>query len=179
MRRGIALLATGTLSLIGIGAGPVTEAPAPADPELALPTPALDGLVASQVEKRYVRQNRSQGRQLRRLQKRVAYLQAMLDHQRFIQSCTTPVSLIRLGRCLISRGLRVSEHPAFGGVEPVHAPGSCHYRSRAIDVNADSNEYGRLSALVPYLEKIPQVTQVFWQVPGHYDHLHVSWLCGS
>src|SRR5690606_15556664 len=43
--------------------------------------------------------------------------------------------LVPFGKWLRKRGFRVGEHPAFGGVHPVHTKGSYHYKAGAIDVN--------------------------------------------
>ena len=43
--------------------------------------------------------------------------------------------LKKLGRVLERKGFDVGEHPAFGGVDPVHTNGSHHYDGNAFDVN--------------------------------------------
>lgn len=43
--------------------------------------------------------------------------------------------IVPLGRKLQRMGFDVGEHPAFGGVDPVHTSGSQHYEGDAIDVN--------------------------------------------
>lgn len=71
---------------------------------------------------------------------------------------------------------KVSEHPAFGGVTPgAHVAGSDHYKGKAIDINADSAPGGEKKALdrVAALAKADGF-YVLWQVPGHFDHVHVS-----
>jgi hypothetical protein len=92
--------------------------------------------------------------------------------------------LVRLGRFLEARGIDVSEHPAFGGVAPVHArygPGD-HYNGGAIDLNlpdpgpGDSNEAATFDRVAPRLRSIG--FEVLWRVPSHApgdnSHMHVS-----
>lgn len=43
--------------------------------------------------------------------------------------------VVYVGRNLQRMGFDVSEHPLFGGVQPVHTTNSMHYRRRAIDIN--------------------------------------------
>lgn len=54
---------------------------------------------------------------------------------------------VRLGKRLQKMGYAVGEHPAFGGVSPVHTAGSYHYRGQALDVNADHWPGGEMAAL--------------------------------
>jgi hypothetical protein len=49
---------------------------------------------------------------------------------------STSAAVVALGRKLQSMGFLVSEHPAFGGVDPVHTTNSLHYSAQAIDVNS-------------------------------------------
>lgn len=42
-----------------------------------------------------------------------------------------------VGKWAQSKGYRVGEHPAFGGVHPVHTSGSLHYVAQALDINDD------------------------------------------
>ncbi|MFN2491163.1 MAG: hypothetical protein ABR529_15825 [Actinomycetota bacterium] len=89
--------------------------------------------------------------------------------------------LVKIGRQLQRQGFSVGEHPAFGGVDPVHAPGSYHYQGRAIDVNWPGlDEPQRLSALFTRLAR-KGPTQLFFDgrgipspVGGHDDHLHLA-----
>lgn len=88
-------------------------------------------------------------------------------------------SIVSLGRELQAQGLRVSEHPAFGGVHPVHH-GTGHYQGRAIDVNVGTgvNEASnpgagaKFDALAAGLRA--RGYRVIWRAPGHYDHMHVE-----
>lgn len=87
-------------------------------------------------------------------------------------------------------GLRVGEHPDFGGVDPVHVQGSYHYKGRAIDVSGDTN---RLSRFANQMDRLygPRLTELFWNGPrpanrkngarrgagfvsGHTNHVHVA-----
>lgn len=84
--------------------------------------------------------------------------------------------IVQLGRRLQGMGYHVSEHPAFGGVAPgVHAPNGWHYKSGALDVNADhmpGGEMKNLDALAAMLRRAGW--HVLWRVKDHFDHLHVD-----
>lgn len=72
-------------------------------------------------------------------------------------------------------GLKVGEHPDFGGVAPVHVTNSDHYKGKAIDVNADSSPGGEKATL----DKVADYARankffVIWQSPNHYDHVHIA-----
>jgi hypothetical protein len=89
--------------------------------------------------------------------------------------------IVALGQQLQREGYEVGEHPAFGGVAPVHTDGSYHYSAQAIDVNDDSppfgaggSEFASLDALHKRLQNLPGVIELLWQVANHYDHLHVA-----
>ena len=98
-------------------------------------------------------------------------------------------SIVALGRALQSMGYEIGEHPAFGGVDPVHTTGSAHYSGRAIDVNDDvppfahgSSEMASLDWLAPRLKRKPH-SQIIWRnrdidtgapISGHMDHLHFA-----
>lgn len=88
-------------------------------------------------------------------------------------------SIVALGYQLQGEGLRVSEHPAFGGVHHVHAHHSAHYSGRAIDVNvgagvveAHSRYAHRFDAIAANLRS--RGYKVLWRVPGHFNHIHVQ-----
>lgn len=90
-------------------------------------------------------------------------------------------NIVALGRSLQKAGYEVGEHPAFGGVNPVHVAGSYHYSGRAIDVNDDSppfasgsGEPGSLDRLFARLKKMRGIVELLWRVPHHFDHLHVA-----
>jgi hypothetical protein len=73
-------------------------------------------------------------------------------------------------------GARVSEHPAFGGVHPVHVRGSKHYVGKAIDVNTrpgtSALEQRELAPMAAMARKAG--FQTIFMAPGHYNHLHVA-----
>jgi hypothetical protein len=91
---------------------------------------------------------------------------------------TGSMSPIDFGKWLQKQGFRVSEHPAFGGVEPVHVKNSKHYSQRAFDVN-----YGRGGTSRQETDAINRILKVaakyglkyIWQAPGHYNHAHFYW----
>lgn len=83
--------------------------------------------------------------------------------------------IVGLGRQLQRQGYQVGEHPAFGGVAPVHAPNSYHYRGMALDVNwPGANEPAMLDRLYSRLKGRPGVVELLWRVADHFDHLHVA-----
>jgi hypothetical protein len=87
--------------------------------------------------------------------------------------------IVSLGKYLQNQGIRVSEHPAFGGVGR-HAPNSAHYSVRAIDLNighgikesADPVHGKRFDELAKKLEAAGY--KVIWRKPGHEGHMHVQ-----
>jgi hypothetical protein len=87
-----------------------------------------------------------------------------------------PHSIVGAGRVLQALGYDISEHPRFGGVEPVHAPNSKHYPpcSCAIDINwrGGGSERVRLTWASHWLRS--RGFFVLWLVPDHYDHLHAD-----
>lgn len=88
--------------------------------------------------------------------------------------------IVGLGKQLQGQGYSVGEHPAFGGVAPVHAPNSYHYRGQALDINADSFPGGEMSALDKLSKQLKaKGWHVIWRAPGHYDHLHVDTAFGA
>lgn len=95
--------------------------------------------------------------------------------------------IIGLGKALQGEGLRVSEHPSFGGVLGKHH-GRGHYEGRAIDINmgygvteSKSAALGaRFDALADKLTSLGY--KVFWRgkgqgkygLAGHENHLHAE-----
>jgi hypothetical protein len=79
---------------------------------------------------------------------------------------------------LQNMGLRVSEHPAFGGVHHVHH-GWAHYSGRAIDVNVGRgvyeahSGYGRKFDAIAARARAAGYT-VLWRVAGHFNHMHIQ-----
>lgn len=134
-----------------IGGGPIIQAPE---------TLTRDELKIEELEKTIRLERRAEKRL--RAQKRSLRRQLAL-----------PV-IVRLGKALQKRGFRVSEHPFFDVVDPVHSEGSAHYSGDAIDVNfLGGNEPAMLDWVAGRLELMSGVT-VLWRVPDHYDHLHAE-----
>lgn len=75
---------------------------------------------------------------------------------------------------------KCSEHPAFGGVAPIHPTGSAHYMNIAIDVNAnwdgEGGVYRNEKALLDEVDKYARDHgfATLWQTVGHYDHLCIT-----
>lgn len=88
----------------------------------------------------------------------------------------TRAALIALGQRLKAAGYQVSENPAFGGVSPVHVPGSAHYTGDAFDLNYDGRgqafEDAKLNAVVPLAHAAG--LRIIWQSAGHFDHMHLD-----
>lgn len=88
-------------------------------------------------------------------------------------------SIVAYGRMLQHSGYRVSEHPAFGGVHPVHH-GWAHYAGRAIDINigrgvreaSSSSARHRFDNLAARARAAGYT--VLWRVAGHFDHMHIQ-----
>ena len=93
-------------------------------------------------------------------------------------------NIISVGKRLLSMGLQVGMNPYFqygrgflpkgGGYIGKHAPGSYHYSGRALDVSGST---AQLNAAYASL-KGTGAKELLWQVPGHYDHLHVAYAMG-
>lgn len=91
-------------------------------------------------------------------------------------------NLVSIGRNLQSQGFRVSEHPAFGGVQGGHSSGSYHYAGRAIDINwgpagQSAEEMAVLTGIGKKLAAtVPGIKELLgpWNDPNHRDHLHVA-----
>lgn len=93
--------------------------------------------------------------------------------------------IVAIGKALQRMGYEVGEHPAFGGVAPVHTTNSYHYRGRALDINDDVPPFGHGSSepqsldwLNSQLKKIPHV-ELLWRVKDHFDHLHFAQRTGG
>lgn len=84
--------------------------------------------------------------------------------------------LVSFGRYLRKTGWTVGEHPAFGGVAPVHTSGSWHYRGGAIDVNwlpgQSAAEMRKIDALVASGLPRKYGLRTIWRYPGHFNHVH-------
>ncbi len=88
-------------------------------------------------------------------------------------------SIVAYGRMLQHQGIRVSEHPAFGGVHHVHH-GHGHYAGRAIDINVGR---GVVEASNPrtrsWFDGVAARARaagyaVLWKVRGHFNHMHIE-----
>jgi hypothetical protein len=55
---------------------------------------------------------------------------------------------VAAGKYAQSLGLHVGENPRFGGVDPVHVPGSYHYKGEAIDVSGDPQKLSKYAQAV-------------------------------
>jgi hypothetical protein len=86
-----------------------------------------------------------------------------------------PSGVVAIGHWLQGLGYQVGEHPAFGGVAPVHTPTSYHYRGQAIDVNwpNPAQEPAMLDRIFPMLAAL-HPTELLWRTKGHFDHLHLA-----
>jgi hypothetical protein len=99
-------------------------------------------------------------------------------------------SIVQIGKLAQRMGLRVSEHPAFDKVDPVHTKGSYHYRNAAVDVSGDPDAMSRFARAVARrygrnLEELiyrgrggvtikhgKRVPSSFYS--GHTSHVHVA-----
>lgn len=97
------------------------------------------------------------------------------EWKKFKEEMAGGLDIVALGRLLQLYGYRVSEHPAFDRVDPVHAPNSWHYRNGAVDVNADHFGGGEMAALDEIAGHIRAAGfNVLWRTTGHWDHLHAD-----
>jgi hypothetical protein len=86
--------------------------------------------------------------------------------------------------------LTIREFEPFDHVDPVHAPGSWHYKNRAFDAGGSTEEMSRFAAWVADHYRT-QLKELFWNGPhprnikngdpvgqwfvsGHTDHVHVA-----
>ena len=87
--------------------------------------------------------------------------------------------IVGMGKWLQGQGIRVSENPAFGGVNPVHR-GRGHYEGRAIDVNAGTGVVEANDPVWgPRFDDIAEKARaagytVIWRSAGHYNHMHIE-----
>jgi TP901 family phage tail tape measure protein len=86
--------------------------------------------------------------------------------------------IVDVGRKLRQQGYLVGEHPAFGGVAPVHTANSYHYRGQALDINwPGGNEGAKLDQLRGWILANVQrnlIRELIWRAPGHESHLHLA-----
>ena len=69
-------------------------------------------------------------------------------HQDHVHVASGPQQVLRIARKAQQMGLHVGENPQYGGVAPVHATNSYHYRNQAIDVSGDPVKMRRFAAWV-------------------------------
>lgn len=88
--------------------------------------------------------------------------------------------IVALGKQLQSQGIKVTEHPDFGGVTPGVHKGRGHAENRAIDVNVVSGRdvddpvaAEKLDGIAAQLSSNPNF-KVLWRTNGHYDHMHIE-----
>lgn len=90
--------------------------------------------------------------------------------------------IVALGKALQGMGVRVSEHPAFGGVDAkAHGRNSAHYDGSAIDINSTSGNSVEAQDPV-WGAKFDQLAKqiqaagytVLWRTKGHNNHIHAQ-----
>lgn len=109
-------------------------------------------------------------------------VQAATGNESFTASSAVE-AIVKVGKDLQSKGLRVSEHAEFGGVKAKHE-GRGHAEGRAIDVNVSRGNVewnnpamkARFDTLAKELRELGAT--VLWGVEGHYDHMHVEFRNG-
>jgi hypothetical protein len=70
-------------------------------------------------------------------------------HADHVHVAAGPKTVVELGRIAQDRfGLHVGENPHFGGVNPVHVPGSYHNKGEAIDVSGDPKKMAAYARFV-------------------------------
>lgn len=75
---------------------------------------------------------------------------AIGDHDGHVHAAAGPKTIVGLAKIAEEMGLRVGEHPKYGGVAPVHVQGSYHTRpgGQAIDVTGDAKARDRFTRRV-------------------------------
>jgi hypothetical protein len=79
------------------------------------------------------------------------YSAVWAGHQNHVHVAAGPKTVVTLGKLAQQMGLHVGENPHFGGVHPVHAPDSYHYKGEAIDVSGNAKAMDRYAAEVQRL----------------------------
>lgn len=90
-------------------------------------------------------------------------------------------SIVPLGQALQGMGLRISEHPAFGGVLGKHSANGGHYNGTAIDVNVgvgnkeayDPVHGAKFDSIAAQARQLGY--KVLWRTAGHDDHMHIQY----
>jgi hypothetical protein len=80
-------------------------------------------------------------------------------HADHVHVAAGPKTVVALGKLAQSMGLHVGENPHFGGVNPVHVPGSFHYKGEAIDVSGDPRLMDRYARAVERYNRTRQLPQ--------------------
>lgn len=102
-------------------------------------------------------------------------------------------NIVALGHALESRGFRISEHPAFGGVKGatpdkpwgIHSRTGGHGDGTAIDINIGNNnveeDHPEMAAKFDKLaaELRSAGYKVIWRAPNHHNHLHAQMVKGG
>jgi hypothetical protein len=78
-------------------------------------------------------------------------------HGNHVHVAAGPHTIVSLGRLAQSMGLHVGENPHFGGVDPVHVPGSYHYKGEAIDVSGANHLMSRFAKAVERYNRTHQL----------------------
>jgi hypothetical protein len=75
-------------------------------------------------------------------------------HANHVHVAAGPKTVVELGRIAQHQfGLHVGENPHFGGVNPVHVPGSYHNKGEAIDVSGDKAKMRRFAEFVKHYQQ--------------------------
>lgn len=90
--------------------------------------------------------------------------------------------LLQAGKRLQDAGARITEHPAWDRVDPVHVKNSFHYRNSsgtgadAFDASLAPGQSAREMAFFDHWAPIiaGMGLRVLWRVKGHFDHLHAD-----
>lgn len=69
-------------------------------------------------------------------------------HANHVHVAAGPKTVVELGKLAQQMGLHVGENPHFGGVDPVHVPGSYHYKGEAIDVSGSPKKMAAFAQAV-------------------------------
>jgi len=75
-------------------------------------------------------------------------------HKDHVHVAAGPKTVLVLGKLAQQMGLHVGENPHFGGVDPVHVPGSYHYKGEAIDVSGTPDLMARYARVVARYNRI-------------------------
>lgn len=95
------------------------------------------------------------------------------------------ISIVEFGKRLEALGYTVKEHPAFGGVSPVHAPNSFHKYGEAIDVTdwRGGDWMGRTKGLENSLRNsgagFAELMGPASGAAGHETHIHIAAASGQ